>query len=58
MGLFELIDLMSSRDGDELLEKLANILCPLGIATTDDNGNFKDIHTLCCEIVKVLNQEK
>ena len=58
MGLFELIDLMSSRDGDELFEKVANILCQFGIATTDDNGNFKDINTLCNEIAKAMNERK
>ena len=56
MGMFELIDLMSSKDGDELCDKVIDILRKAGISATDENGDFKDLYTLCCDVAEVLNK--
>ena len=56
MGMFELIDLMSSKNGDELFEKVASILIQYEISTFKDDGTVKDLHTLCCDMAEVLNK--
>ena len=50
-----LMDLMSSKDGDELCGKVSEILWKFGISATDENGDFKDLYTLCCDVAEVLN---
>ena len=50
--------LMSCKDGDELCEKVIDILWKVGISATDENGNFKDLYVLCCDVAEVLNKEK
>ena len=54
-GMF--MDLMSSKDGNELFEKVQKLLDKFGIKACNPNGTAKDLHTLCCEIVEVLNKE-
>ena len=56
MGMFELIDLMSSKNGDELFEKVASILIQYEISTFKDDGTVKDLYTLCCDMAEVLNK--
>ena len=58
MGMRILIDLMSSKDGDELFEKVTEILKRFGITTTDSNGSVKDLYTVLCEVAEVWNKEK
>ena len=58
MGLFEIVDLMSSKSGDELFLKVADILKQFGIAVTNYDGEIKDLRTLCGEVVEVWNREK
>ncbi len=56
MGMFELIDLMSSKNGDELFVKVTSILIQRGIATYNDDGSVKDLYTICCEMAALMNK--
>ena len=58
MGMFEIIDLMSSRNGSELFEKVTAILIQYGITTFNDDGSVKDLYTVICEIADVINKEQ
>lgn len=58
MKLGELLDVMASKDGDELFEKVSEILGKIGIATTYSNGDVKDLYRLCCEVAEVRNKGK
>ena len=58
MGMFELIDLMSSKNGDELFEKVTVILDQLGISVLNEDGSYKDTYTLICEISEVWNKRQ
>ena len=55
MKLKELIDLMSCKDGDELFEKTSELLKRIGVSVYNDDGSYKDTHTLLCEIAEVWN---
>lgn len=48
----EIIDLMSSKNGDELFEKITEILGRFGIKTTCEDGAVKDLQTLCYEMIE------
>lgn len=56
MGMFELIDLMSSKNGDELFEKVTEILKQFGIATCNEDGSVKDLYMMCYEIAALMNK--
>lgn len=58
MGMFELIDLISSKNGDELFEKVTEILKHLGITTMNEDGSVKDLYMVLCEVAKVMNKEQ
>ena len=58
MGMFEIIDLMSSKDGDELFEKMVSMLAHFDIEVVDEDGNDKSFYRLCCDVAEVLNKEK
>lgn len=58
MGMFEIIDLMSSKDGDELFDKVTEILKQLGITVFNEDGSYKDTYTLICEISDVWNKKR
>jgi DUF1009 family protein len=58
MKLKELIEIMSCKDGDELLVKIARILDQYGIDVLNSDESVKDLQTLCWEVVEVLNKEK
>lgn len=58
MKLKELIDMMSSKDGDELFEKASEFLKRIGVSVYNEDGSYKDTYTLLCEIAEVLNKEK
>ena len=53
----EIIDVMCSKDGDELFEKVSEILSRFDIAVADSNGNIKDLYTVICEVAEVWNKE-
>lgn len=56
MGMFELIDLMSSKDGGELYHKVEKILKNFDIDTCREDGTVKSLYELCCEVAEVLNK--
>lgn len=58
MGMRILMDLLSSKDGDELFKKVTELLKRFGITATDSNGNIKDLYTVVCEIAEVWNKEE
>jgi hypothetical protein len=58
MKLGELMSLMSSKNGDELFEKVGNLLVQFDISVYNDDGSVKDVYTLCCDVAEVLNKEK
>ena len=58
MGMFELIDLMSSKDGRELYYKVEKILKNLDIDTCCEDGTIKSLYEICCDVAEVLNKEK
>ena len=58
MKLKELIDVMASKDGDELFEKTSDVLKHIGVSVYNEDGSYKDTYTLICEIAEVLNKEK
>lgn len=58
MKLGELMGLMSSKNGDELFEKVGNLLVQFDISVYNDDGSVKDLYTLCCDAIEVMNKEK
>lgn len=58
MGMFELLDLMSSKDGDELFDKTSELLKNIGVSVYNEDGSYKDTHTLLCEIAEVWNKKR
>ena len=58
MKLKDLIDMMASKDGDELFEKTSELLKRIGVSMYNEDGSYKDTHTLLCDIAEVLNKEK
>ena len=56
MGMFEIVDLMSSRNGDELFGKVTEILKRFDISMFNEDGSYKDTYTLLCEISEVWNK--
>ena len=53
-----LISLLASKDGDELFEKVRELLEKVGIETYDERGVEKSLYALCCEVVEVINKER
>lgn len=51
----EIISVMCSKDGDELFEKVSEILASFGIEVADSNGNVKDLYTVLCEVAEFWN---
>ena len=58
MKLKEIVDLMASKDGDELFEKVSEVLKRIGVSVYNEDGSYKDTHTLLYEIAEVWNKEK
>ncbi len=58
MNLFEIISLLSSKDGDELFEKVTEILGRFGITVCNKDGSVKDLYTVLCEVAEVISKEK
>ena len=48
----DMMDLMSSKSGDELFWKITGLLDRFGITTTNDDGTVKDLRTLCDEVIE------
>ena len=58
MKLKELMDIMESKDGDELFERMVRILEHFDIEVVDEDGNDKSFYMLCCDVAEVLNKGK
>ena len=56
MGI--LIDLLSSKNGDELFEKVQKLLGKFGFTVYDWDGNVKDLYAVCCDVAEILNKGK
>ena len=55
MGMFELVGLLSSKDGDELFDKVSKTLNSFGIATADANGKVRSLYDVLCDVADVWN---
>ena len=53
-----LMDLLASKDGDELFEKVEKLLGKFGISAYNEDGSVKDTYTVLCEVAEVWNKEK
>lgn len=58
MGIFELLDLIESKDGNELFEKVKNLLGRLGIDVYNEDGTVKSLYEVCCDVAEVWEKEK
>jgi hypothetical protein len=57
MKLKELMDIMASKDGNELFEKTSELLKRIGVSVYNEDGSYKDTYTLICEIAEVWNKD-
>ena len=58
MGMFDIINLLASKDGNEAFEKVKEILKSVGIDVNNEDGSVKDLYTVICEVAEVWNKEK
>ncbi len=58
MSIFDIIDLRSSKDGDELFDKVTEILSRFGITVYNKDGSVRDLYAVLCEVAEVINKEK
>lgn len=58
MGIFEILDLIESKDGNELFEKVKNLLGRLGIDIYNEDGSVKDVHTVCHELAAARKRSR
>ena len=58
MNMFEIMNLLSSKDGDELFKKVEDILGRVGIDVYNEDHSVKDLYQVACELVKVMNKGK
>lgn len=52
-----LLSLLTSKDGDELFEKVKRLLEKVGIGMYDERGVEKSLYALCCEVAEIINKE-
>lgn len=57
MGLNIIMDFLSSKDGDELFEKVSKVLSRFGITTMDSDGNVRNLYDVLCDVAEILNKE-
>ena len=55
MNMFELINLLSSKDGNELFEKVTEALKHFGITVYNEDGSVKNLYAVICEVAEVMN---
>jgi hypothetical protein len=53
-----LMDLLASKDGDGLFEKVRELFEKVGIKMYDERGVEKSLYALCCEVAELMNEEK
>ena len=58
MGILEVLNLLSCKDGDELFSDVQEILNRFDISMLNEDGSYKDTYTLLCEIAEVWNKEE
>ena len=58
MGLKIIMEFLSSKNGDELFDKVTEILKRFGITTMDSDGNVRNLYDVLCDVAEVLNKEK
>ena len=58
MKLGDILSLKSCNDGNELFKKVGNLLIQFDVSVYNDDGSVKDLYTLCCDVIEVLNKEK
>lgn len=54
MGMLEILSLLSCKDGDELFEKVKDILFDFNICVYGEDGLVKDVRELCWDVAEVL----
>ena len=58
MKLKELMDLMSCKDGYDLIVKVSDALERIGVDVLKEDGSFKSLDDVLMEVAEVLNKEK
>ena len=58
MGMFEIMNLLSSKDGDELFDKIKDGFNRMGIDVYNEDYSVKDLYQVACELVEVMNKGK
>ena len=56
MGILEIVNLMSSKTGDELFQKIIEVLKNMGISVYNEDKTVKDLYTISCEVAEVWNK--
>lgn len=57
MNMRMLMDLISSKDGNELFEKVTETLKHFGITVYNEDGSVKNLYAVLCEVAEVMNKE-
>ena len=58
MSILEIVNIMSSKSGDELFEKVTTLLDNLGITVYNADGTIKDVRTVIFEVAEVWNKRR
>lgn len=58
LHLYEIINMMKSKNGDEVFEKVTEILNRIGVSVYNADGSVKDFYTVVCEVAEVWSKEK
>ena len=58
MSILEIVNIMSSKNGDELFEKVTTLLDNLGITVYNADGTIKDVRTVIFEVAEVWNKRR
>jgi hypothetical protein len=58
MGLEIIAAVLACKNGDELFEKASAILKRFNINVCNEDGSYKDIHAVICEVADVINKKR
>ena len=58
MGMLDVINMIASKDKDELFEKVKTTLESIGVDVYNEDGSVKDLYTVICEVIEAWNKEK
>lgn len=56
MGMFEILSLLSCKNGDELFETVKELLGRAKISVYNEDGSVKDVQTVIYEVAAVINR--